>query len=62
MRTRVERLLGPRAAAATYRFRESLFLLPVVIVIGGIMLALATGAVDDAIGTDTPVPFTMATV
>ncbi len=60
MRTRVERLLGPRAAAATYRFRESLFLLPVVIVIGGIMLALATGAVDDAIGTDTPVPFTMA--
>lgn len=49
---------GLRGSAAAYRFRESLFLLPVVIVIGGIVLALVTGAVDNALGAR--VPFTMA--
>lgn len=60
MRIQRRHLLGRRAAAATYQFRESLFLLPVVIVIGGIVAAFVAGAVDDAVGTEKPVPFTMA--
>ncbi|TDB97876.1 DUF2254 domain-containing protein [Actinomadura sp. 7K534] len=42
-----------------YRFRESLFLLPALVVIGGVVLAEAAAAVDRAIGTRTRVPATV---
>lgn len=57
---RIRADMGLRGSAAAYRFRESLFLLPVVLVIGGIVLALVTGTVDNALGAETRVPFTMA--
>lgn len=50
MRTRSERFPGIRAAALLYRFRESLFLLPLMIVFGGMALAVLTRALDGAIG------------
>ncbi|UQU67609.1 DUF2254 domain-containing protein [Couchioplanes caeruleus] len=43
-------------AAAAYRFRESLFLLPALIVVGSIVLAEVAAAVDRDAG---PVPFTV---
>lgn len=60
MNTRRKRLPGLRVATVTYRFRESLFLLPVVIVMGGIILAIAAGAVDGARGAGKPMPLTIA--
>jgi uncharacterized membrane protein len=42
--------LPMRVAAAAYRFRESLFALPALIVVAGIALAEAAGAVDRALG------------
>ena len=58
--TRPEPLLRLRVASAFYRFRESLFLLPALIVVGGIVLAELCDALDDAFGTDGPVPGTLA--
>ncbi|SNX96978.1 Uncharacterized membrane protein [Geodermatophilus sabuli] len=48
-----------RLAAAAYRFRESLFLLPALIVLGGIGLAEAAGAVDRAMGREAGIPLTL---
>ncbi|RBY78974.1 DUF2254 domain-containing protein [Geodermatophilus sp. TF02-6] len=46
-------------AAGLYRFRESLFFLPAIIVLGGAGLAEATAAIDRAVGTDRHVPLTL---
>jgi uncharacterized membrane protein len=51
--------LPMRLAAAAYRFRESLFLLPALIVLGGISLAEAAGAADRAVGGDAGLPLTL---
>ncbi|MGR6964004.1 DUF2254 domain-containing protein [Geodermatophilus sp. URMC 61] len=50
--------LPMRAAAAAYRFRESLFALPALIVIASIVLAEAAGAADRAAGAGA-LPFTV---
>ncbi|MGY1680139.1 DUF2254 domain-containing protein [Geodermatophilus sp. SYSU D01176] len=42
--------LPMRAAAAAYRFRESLFALPALLVVAGIGVAEVAGAVDRAVG------------
>ncbi|SNR69516.1 DUF2254 domain-containing protein [Blastococcus mobilis] len=60
MSARPEPLLRLRLAAAVYRFRESLFLLPALIVVGGVLLAELGHAVDRAIGADRAVPGTLA--
>jgi uncharacterized membrane protein len=57
---RPEPLLRLRVAAAVYRFRESLFLLPALIVVGGVVLAELAHAVDRAVGPDRTVPGTLA--
>lgn len=49
-----------RAAALRYRFEESLFLLPALIMLGGSVLAWATTVVDDALGHGAYVPLTLA--
>jgi uncharacterized membrane protein len=46
-------------AAALYRFRESLFFLPAIIVLLGACLAEVTAALDDALGTDRAAPLTV---
>ena len=48
-----------RLAAAFYRFRESLFLLPGLIIIGGVALAEAAAAADRAIGPSAPLTLNM---
>lgn len=58
MFSRAERFPSIRAAALAYRFRESLFLLPLVIVFAGMALAVVTGAVDATLG-GASVPFTL---
>jgi len=52
--------LSPRLWWSTveYRFRESLFQLPALIVIGGVVLAEAMGALDRAVGSE-ELPFTL---
>lgn len=50
MRARSERFPSIRALALAYRFRESLFLLPLLIVFGGMLLAILSRAVDRRIG------------
>lgn len=50
MRTRSERFPSVRALALAYRFRESLFLLPLAIVFGGMLLAVLSRAADRRIG------------
>ncbi|MGY1815290.1 DUF2254 domain-containing protein [Blastococcus sp. SYSU D00820] len=50
--------LPMRAAAAAYRFRESLFALPALLVLAGIGLAEAAGAADEALG-ERAVPLTL---
>jgi hypothetical protein len=52
-------LLRLRLAAGLYRFRESLFLLPAIVVLAGIALAEAAAALDDIADTSGPVPFTV---
>src|SRR5699024_10249740 len=49
-----------RWAAVRYRFAESLFLLPSLVMLGGILLAIGATAVDDRIGHDASVPLTLA--
>jgi uncharacterized membrane protein len=56
-----EPLLRLRVAAAFYRFRESLFFLPALIVLAGIALAELSSAVDRAMGADVGVPGTLET-
>lgn len=50
MHARSERFPSIRALALAYRFRESLFLLPLLIVFGGMLLAIVSRAVDRRIG------------
>jgi uncharacterized membrane protein len=57
---RPEPLLRLRLAAAVYRFRESLFLLPALIVVAGVLLAELAHALDRALGADRTVPGTLA--
>ena len=59
MTARPEPLLRLRVASAFYRFRESLFLLPALIVLGGIVLAELSNALDRAIGADVALPGTL---
>jgi hypothetical protein len=42
--------LRMRAEASNHRFRESLFLLPALLAVGGVGLAEAAGALDPAAG------------
>src|SRR5699024_2255967 len=51
---------GLRVAAVRYRFEESLFLLPALVMLGGIVLAVVASTVDDAVGHDADVPVTLA--
>jgi uncharacterized membrane protein len=51
---------GLRWAAVRYRFEESLFLLPSLVMLGGILLAIGASAVDDHLGHDASVPLTLA--
>jgi uncharacterized membrane protein len=51
--------LGMRLGTAAYRFRESLFLLPALIVVASIALAEIAGSVDQVAGTRA-LPFTVA--
>lgn len=46
-------------AAGRYRSRESLFVVPALIMAGGLVLALVTGWIDRTIGADRPVPLTL---
>ncbi|OBG22779.1 hypothetical protein A5765_20105 [Mycolicibacterium celeriflavum] len=48
-----------RLGTALYRFRESLFALPTVVVIGGVILAEVTAYIDGLVGADTSLPFTV---
>lgn len=43
-----------------YRFRESLFLVPALVMSGGVMLAIAATAVDNLVGDEAEVPLTLA--
>lgn len=57
MRARTERFPSGREAALSYRFRESLFMLPLLIVFGGMALAVIARAVDNALGPGRSVRF-----
>ncbi|GFG72344.1 DUF2254 domain-containing protein [Mycolicibacter senuensis] len=50
MRTSSERFPSVRALALAYRFRESLFLLPLLIVFGGMLLAVGSRVLDRHVG------------
>lgn len=56
---RVAPLPSLRLATALYRFRESLFALPTLIVLAGVILAEATAYIDDFVGVDRSLPFTV---
>lgn len=58
MRRRPGPALHLALSAVSYRFRESLFLLPLLLVAIGIALALLAAAVDRALGAD-PIPLTL---
>ena len=58
MRGRPGPALRLALSAGSYRFRESLFLLPLVLVAGGIVLALVAAAIDRSLGAD-PIPLTL---
>jgi uncharacterized membrane protein len=58
MRGRPGPALRLALSAGSYRFRESLFLLPLLLVAAGIVLALLTAAVDRSLGAD-PIPLTL---
>jgi uncharacterized membrane protein len=45
-----------RVASVRYRFQESLFLLPALVMVGGIVLAFALRTVDEALGHDVSGP------
>lgn len=54
-----ETAAGLNIAAARYRFKESLFLFPALVMIAGIALALGAAALDKALGYDAGVPLTL---
>jgi uncharacterized membrane protein len=49
-----------RVAAVRYRFKESLFLFPALVMLGGILLAIGATAIDGALGHDASMPLTLA--
>ncbi|MCP2032110.1 putative membrane protein [Okibacterium sp. HSC-33S16] len=49
-----------RLAAVRYRFTESLFLFPALVMVGGIALAIGASALDRALGHDARLPFLLA--
>lgn len=49
-----------RAAAMRYRFAESLFLFPALLMLAGIALAIGAAALDRAVGHDARIPLTLA--
>ncbi|MGM0931104.1 MAG: DUF2254 domain-containing protein [Actinomycetota bacterium] len=49
-----------RAASLRYRFKESLFLFPALVMLAGIALAVGATAVDNALGHEAAVPLTLA--
>ncbi|MDV7999886.1 DUF2254 domain-containing protein [Rhodococcus sp. IEGM 1408] len=51
---------GLRLRAARYRFQESLFLLPALVMLGGVLLAFAATSIDNHLGHDADVPLTLA--
>ena len=51
---------GLRVAAVRYRFKESLFLFPALVMLGGNLLAIGATAIDGALGHDASVPLTLA--
>ena len=57
---REEGAWGLRVAALRYRFKESLFLFPAVVMLAGIALAIGATAVDRALGHHADVPLTLA--
>ncbi|PFG38958.1 putative membrane protein [Georgenia soli] len=58
MRGRPGPALRLALSAGSYRFRESLFLLPLLLVAVGIVLALVAAALDRSLGAD-PIPMTL---
>ncbi|ODQ87693.1 hypothetical protein BHQ18_22760 [Mycolicibacterium flavescens] len=46
-------------STALYNFRESLFALPALVLLGGIVLAEVTAYLDDVLGVDTSLPLTV---
>lgn len=60
MRQRAGLAWSLRRSAVRYRFQESLFLLPALVMLGGIGLAIGATAVDDAIGHDAELPLVLA--
>ncbi|WP_197415996.1 DUF2254 domain-containing protein [Mycobacterium sp. GA-1199] len=48
-----------RISTALYHFRESLFALPALVLLGGIALAEATAYLDDIVGVNTSLPLTL---
>lgn len=48
-----------RVAALRYRFRESLFRLPSLVIAGGVALALVAAEIDRSVGDDGSVPLTL---
>ncbi|WP_198938935.1 DUF2254 domain-containing protein [Mycobacterium sp. NS-7484] len=59
MTRRPEPLAALRISTALYRFRESLFALPTLVVVGGVILAETTAFLDHLVGVDRPLPFTV---
>lgn len=52
--------LSLRIAALRYRFAESLFLFPALLMLGGILLAVGATSLDAAVGHDARIPLTLA--
>jgi uncharacterized membrane protein len=59
MMRRAEPLPALRIASWLYRFRESLFALPTLVVVGGVILAETTAYIDQLVGVDRSLPFTV---
>ncbi|OBK31077.1 hypothetical protein A5634_14645 [Mycobacterium asiaticum] len=59
MKRRVELTPALRLATGRYQFRESLFELPTLVVLGGGALAETTAYIDRALGAETQLPFTV---
>lgn len=58
--TREKKSLRLRIAALRYRFAESLFLFPALLMLAGIALAVGAAALDRAVGHDARIPLTLA--
>nr|WP_295652747.1 DUF2254 domain-containing protein [uncultured Dietzia sp.] len=47
-------------SAARYRFKESLFLLPALVMLGGVLLAVGATVIDNRLGHNAEIPWTLA--